>query len=215
MFREDTLRCDLTAALCVRRPLIAQLRTAIADADGQHKPIFGICLGNQLTGLAAGCTAYKLPFGNRGQNQPVMNVITKEAFITSQVRCCSAMRTYTLSVAVNSQPKDPPLPAATQPISPPFHAESRLCNVANQACISCVVQNHGFAIDTTTLPSEWTPLFVNINDGTNEGIMHKSKPYFTAQFHPEANGGPNDTAFLFDEFVKSIQSKVVALHGRQ
>ena len=54
-------------------------------------------------------------------------------------------------------------------------------------------QNHGFAIDETTLPSDWEPLFVNVNDGTNEGIRHKKKPFFSAQFHPEASSGPVDT----------------------
>lgn len=62
-------------------------------------------------------------------------------------------------------------------------------------------QNHGFAVDSETLPAEWEPLFVNMNDGTNEGIRHKSKPYFSAQFHPEASSGPKDTEFLFDEFI--------------
>lgn len=62
-------------------------------------------------------------------------------------------------------------------------------------------QNHGFAVDQTTLPEDWEPLFVNMNDGTNEGIRHKTKPFFSAQFHPEASSGPKDTEFLFDEFI--------------
>lgn len=65
-------------------------------------------------------------------------------------------------------------------------------------------QNHGFAIDDKTLPMEWEPLFINMNDGTNEGIRHKTKPFFSAQFHPEASSGPKDTEFLFDEFVKLL-----------
>lgn len=65
-------------------------------------------------------------------------------------------------------------------------------------------QNHGFAIDATTLKPDWEPLFVNMNDGTNEGIRHKSKPFFSTQFHPEANGGPTDTMFVFNLFLKSI-----------
>jgi carbamoyl-phosphate synthase (ammonia) len=112
------------------------------------KPIFGICLGNQLLGLAAGARTYKLPFGNRGHNQPVVNAVTGEAYITSQ--------------------------------------------------------NHGFALDAEALPPDWTPLFVNANDGTNEGIAHRTKPYATAQFHPEARGGPEDTGFLFDDFIAQV-----------
>lgn len=65
-------------------------------------------------------------------------------------------------------------------------------------------QNHGFAVDDSKLPADWEPLFVNMNDGTNEGIRHRSKPFFSAQFHPEASSGPKDTEFLFDEFVSML-----------
>uniref|UniRef100_A0A671W8C4 Carbamoyl-phosphate synthase [ammonia], mitochondrial n=1 Tax=Sparus aurata TaxID=8175 RepID=A0A671W8C4_SPAAU len=113
------------------------------------QPVFGICMGNQITALAAGAQSYKLPMGNRGQNQPVLNVMTGQAFITAQ--------------------------------------------------------NHGYGIDSESLPPGWSPLFVNANDGTNEGIMHNTKPVFTAQFHPEAKGGPTDTEFLFDTFISLIK----------
>lgn len=62
-------------------------------------------------------------------------------------------------------------------------------------------QNHGYAVDNDTLNEEWEPLFINMNDGTNEGIRHKTKPFFSAQFHPEACSGPTDTEFIFDQFV--------------
>jgi len=113
------------------------------------RPIFGICLGNQVVGLAAGASTTKLPFGNRGQNQPVSDERTGECFVTSQ--------------------------------------------------------NHGFAVDDTKLPEHWSPLYRNANDGSNEGLVHDAKPFFTAQFHPEANGGPNDAAFLFDVFVDACR----------
>ncbi len=112
------------------------------------KPIFGICLGNQLLGIAAGCKTYKLPYGHRAHNHPVRECGTNHCYITSQ--------------------------------------------------------NHGFALDTTTLGPDWEPSFVNINDGTNEGIRHKSLPYFSTQFHPEASSGPTDTEKFFDTFVQSI-----------
>ena len=65
-------------------------------------------------------------------------------------------------------------------------------------------QNHGYAVDDTTLPDDWEPLFQNMNDGSNEGIRHKRHPWFSAQFHPEACSGPVDTEYLFDEFVKLL-----------
>jgi len=126
---------------------VENLKTTLAN--GLDKPLFGICMGNQLTALAAGAKTYKMPFGNRGQNQPVLNLVTGQCYITPQ--------------------------------------------------------NHGYAIDTESLSSDWTPLFVNKNDGTNEGIMHKTKPYFTAQFHPEAKGGPTDTEFLFDDYINMVK----------
>ena len=67
-------------------------------------------------------------------------------------------------------------------------------------------QNHGYAVDASTLPSDWEPLFVNMNDGSNEGIRHTSKPWMSAQFHPEACSGPVDTEFLFDEFVAMLDA---------
>lgn len=120
----------------------------IKNVIGVEKPIMGICLGNQLLARAAGADTYKLKFGHRSHNQPVLLEGTNKCYITSQ--------------------------------------------------------NHGFAVATETLPSDWEPLFTNVNDGTNEGIRHKTKPFFSTQFHPEASSGPVDTEFLFDEFIKSI-----------
>ena len=82
----------------------------------------------------------------------------------------------------------------------------------NQPCLMegtkrCFItaQNHGFAVDTKTLSSDWDPFLTNLNDNTNEGIKHKTKPFFSAQFHPEATHGPTDTEFLFDEFIKRLK----------
>lgn len=121
----------------------------IQKALQEDRPIFGICLGNQLLALAAGFDTYKLKYGHRSHNQPVLMHGTDRCFITSQ--------------------------------------------------------NHGFAIDLKSIDNNWIPLFINVNDNTSEGIKHKSKPFFSSQFHPEACGGPVDTEFLFDDFVANIQ----------
>ncbi len=82
----------------------------------------------------------------------------------------------------------------------------------NQPCIEagtkrCYItsQNHGYAVDSDTLPEDWRVWFVNNNDKTNEGVIHISKPFFGTQFHPEASPGPDDTEFLFDVFLRGMQ----------
>ena len=66
-------------------------------------------------------------------------------------------------------------------------------------------QNHGFAVDDSTLPPDWEPLFTNMNDGSNEGIRHKQNPWFSVQFHPEACSGPTDTEYLFDDYYNILK----------
>ena len=65
-------------------------------------------------------------------------------------------------------------------------------------------QNHGYAVDATKLGKDWRELFVNMNDGSNEGIHHNVNPWFSSQFHPEACSGPVDTEFMFDRFIKAL-----------
>jgi carbamoyl-phosphate synthase large subunit len=127
----------------------------IRKAMQNGKPIFGICMGNQLLSLAGGAKTYKLKYGHRSCNQPVQLAGRQRAFVTSQ--------------------------------------------------------NHGFAVDNESLGSEWEPLFVNMNDSTNEGIRHKSKPWFSCQFHPEASAGPTDTEFLFDVFIRTLEEENVSI----
>jgi carbamoyl-phosphate synthase small subunit len=81
----------------------------------------------------------------------------------------------------------------------------------NQPCIAagtnrCYItsQNHGYAVDSASLPSDWEEWFINANDGTNEGVRHRHKPFYGVQFHPEAAPGPTDANFLFDEFLSQI-----------
>ena len=82
----------------------------------------------------------------------------------------------------------------------------------NQPCLQegtkrCFItsQNHGYAVETKSLPTGWEPWFTNINDNTNEGIRHKNLPFMSVQFHPEHCPGPVDTDFLFDEFLEFVR----------
>jgi carbamoyl-phosphate synthase small subunit len=108
-------------------------------------PVFGICLGHQILGLAYGAKTYKLKFGHRGANHPVKNLMTEKIEISSQ--------------------------------------------------------NHGFAVEIDTLPSELEATHINLNDHTLSGFRHKSAPVFCVQYHPEAAPGPHDSDYLFRDFV--------------
>lgn len=123
----------------------------IRQAFKYEKPCFGVCMGHQLFGLAAGASIKRLEYGHHGHNQPVREIGTDKCYITSQ--------------------------------------------------------NHCFCVDTKNLSHEWKEWFVNINDGTNAGLHHSTKPFFSTQFHPECCGGPTDTLFFFDKFLQSIINK--------
>ena len=115
----------------------------IRDLVGK-KPIFGICLGHQLLSLACGAKTFKLKFGHRGSNQPVLNVVSGRVEITSQ--------------------------------------------------------NHGFAVEESSLPKCLEITHRNLNDDTIAGVRHATQPAFSVQYHPEASAGPHDSEYLFDQF---------------
>ena len=120
--------------------------------EQKETPVFGICMGNLLLGLASGADTFKLKYCHRSHNQPVQQIGTHRCFITSQ--------------------------------------------------------NHGYTVDIEKISGDWEPLFVNSNDGTCEGIKHKTRPIFSAQFHPEATGGPTDTEVLFDDFLEMVDAYI-------
>ncbi len=111
-------------------------------------PMFGICLGNQIIGLAAGGTSYKLKYGHRGGNKTVINLQTKQCYITSQ--------------------------------------------------------NHGFCVRDFE-KGGFIEFLKNIDDNSNEGIIHEEKPILAVQFHPEASPGPLDSLYLFDKFMELMK----------
>ena len=114
----------------------------------EHKelPLFGICLGHQLMGLAAGARTVKMKFGHHGANHPVKDLDTGQVVITSQ--------------------------------------------------------NHGFAVDSSTLPAGVRPTHVSLFDGSLQGLAFTDRPAFCFQGHPEASPGPHDIGYLFDRFAK-------------
>jgi len=112
-------------------------------------PIFAICLGHQVLGHAFGGKTFKLKFGHRGGNQPVIDLRTGKIAITSQ--------------------------------------------------------NHGFAVDPDSLPSDVEVTHINLNDKTVEGLRHREYPVFTVQYHPEASPGPHDARYFFGEFANLIE----------
>jgi carbamoyl-phosphate synthase small subunit len=120
----------------------------IANAIQLELPILGICLGHQWLAQATGASTFKMKYGHRSHNQPVVELSTGRAYLTSQ--------------------------------------------------------NHGYAVDVSTLSPDWEPWFVNLNDGSNEGIRHRRKPFRSVQFHPEAAAGPRDTRFIFEAFLATV-----------
>ena len=128
---------------------------AIRKIASEKIPLFGICLGNQLVGLAFGARTKKLPYGHRGGNHPVKDLRSGRVLITSQ--------------------------------------------------------NHGFAVDGGTDGIPGAPdlqvTHLNLNDGTIEGLRHRTLPVFAVQYHPEAAPGPHDARAHFDEFLTAVTSR--------
>jgi carbamoyl-phosphate synthase small subunit len=114
--------------------------------DATRIPVFGICLGHQLMGLASGAKTMKMKFGHHGANHPVKDLDTGQVVITSQ--------------------------------------------------------NHGFAVDPATVPSNLRPTHVSLFDGSLQGLARTDRPAFCFQGHPEASPGPHDIGYLFDRFAK-------------
>ena len=88
--------------------------------------------------------------------------------------------------------------------------------VQDQVTRRCYItsQNHGYAVADASLPAGWESWFINVNDGTNEGIRSRHGPHFSVQFHPEASPGPQDTAFLFDDFLRVVSAHALPLRAR-
>lgn len=84
------------------------------------------------------------------------------------------------------------------------HGQNQPVREVGTDCCLITTQNHGFAVNEDTIPDGWSPWFRNLNDGTNEGLIHHSGRFLSTQFHPEAAPGPNDAAYLFENFMKLL-----------
>jgi carbamoyl-phosphate synthase small subunit len=124
---------------------------AIRAIMASRTPLFGICLGHQLLGLAVGAKTVKMKFGHHGANHPVQDLATGRVFITSQ--------------------------------------------------------NHGFAVDEATLPSNARATHRSLFDGSLQGIELTDTPAYSFQGHPEASPGPHEMAYLFDKFVRLMEAR--------
>lgn len=118
----------------------------------------------------------------------------------------SAMRKNNpiLGICLGSQIMGLAAGASTYKLKYGHRGQNQPCSEMGTKRCYITSQNHGYAIETKSLPIDWREWFYNDNDGTNEGLLHISKPFFGAQFHPEASPGPDDTEFLFDMFVRAL-----------
>jgi len=129
---------------------VPQVYAEVKKLIDTKRPMFGICFGHQMISLALGCKTYKLKFGHRGGNQPILDERSMKVEIASH--------------------------------------------------------NHGFCVDADSVPENVLISHWNLNDKTVAGLVHKEQPLFCVQYHPEACPGPNDSYYLFEEFIELMRN---------
>jgi carbamoyl-phosphate synthase small subunit len=157
---------------------------------GAGVPVFGICLGSQILALALGLGTYKLRYGHRGVNQPVLDLATGRVYITSHNHGFAAALPG--KQGVPNGPGEPPVSAETQGPSTWAHVPPRARQPFETPYGPAVVSH------------------VNLNDGVVEGLRLLERPVFSVQYHPEAAPGPHDAADHFDHFCTLLEGPGVS-----
>jgi carbamoyl-phosphate synthase small subunit len=207
---EDPNERNLAAEVSVPEPVVYGTgRPRVLAVDCGMKNNIIRCL------LARGATVIRVPwdydfnagphewdglFLSNGPGDPKMCTAT-----ISHVREALARERKIFGICLGNQLLALAAGADTYKLKYGHRSQNQPCTEAGTRRCHITSQNHGFAVDTKTLPEGWEPWFENANDGTNEGIRHAQLPFMSVQFHPEASGGPTDTEYLFDVFLEALK----------
>jgi len=137
---------------------------------------------------------------SNGPGDPKLNVTTIE-----NTRKAFKLEKPILGICLGSQILALAAGADTYKLKYGHRGHNQPCNELGTKRCYITSQNHGYAVDSKTLTEDWREWFINDSDGTNEGIIHISKPFFASQFHPEASPGPDDSEFIFDMFIRALK----------
>ena len=204
---QDINKFDLVGEVSVKEPVEYSRnskRVALVDC-GTKNNVIKAFLGRNISVLRAPYTYefYKEKIDglvlSNGPGDPKMCTATIE-----NVRKAMERNIPILGICLGSQILALAAGADTYKLKYGHRGHNQPCNETGTKRTYITSQNHGYAVNAETLPEDWRQWFVNDNDGTNEGIIHISKPFFAAQFHPEASPGPDDSEFIFDMFVRAL-----------
>lgn len=205
---EDPNKKNLVGEVSVKEPIEykAGMKKIVLVDCGTKNNIIRAFLGRNISVIRV---PYDYDFNSikadgiilsNGPGDPKMNKVTIE-----NARRAIEKNKPILGICLGSQILALAAGADTYKLKYGHRGHNQPCNELGTKRCYITSQNHGYAVDSSTLPEDWRDWFVNDNDGTNEGIIHISKPFFASQFHPEASPGPDDCEFLFDMFVRTLK----------